>query len=116
MSEMALTADHLIVVGRGRLVADEPVTTFISRAATRAVHVRTPQIEQMVNAVRAAGAGVTVEPDGLLVVTDLTAPQIGDLAADNLIRVHELTPQQASLEEAFMELTADDLEYHGSTA
>ena len=114
MSEMALTADHLIVVGRGRVVADEPVSSFIARASTRAVHVRSPQAEEVSGVLRAAGAGVTVRPDGLLVVTDLTAPAIGDLAAGHGLRLHELSPQQASLEEAFMELTADDLEYHGS--
>ena len=114
MSEMALTADHLIVVGRGRVVADEPVSSFIARASTRAVHVRSPQAEDVSRVLRAAGAAVTVQPDGLLVVNELTAPAIGDLAADNGLRLHELSPQQASLEEAFMELTADDLEYHGS--
>lgn len=116
MSEMALTADHLIVVGRGRVVADEPVASFISRASTRAVHVRTPQTDDLDRALRAAGADVSVQPDGLLVVNDLTAAQIGDLAADNGLRLHELAPQQASLEDAFMELTATDLEYHGSTS
>jgi ABC-2 type transport system ATP-binding protein len=116
MSEMALTADHLIVVGRGRLVADEPVASFISRAATRAVHVRSPQAEELNRVLVAAGAHVTVQPDGLLVVSDLDAPRIGDLAADNGLRLYELAPQQASLEEAFMELTAADIEYHGSTS
>jgi ABC-2 type transport system ATP-binding protein len=116
MSEMALTADHLIVVGRGRVVADEPVTSFIARASGRAVHVRSPATDDMHRVLIEAGAGVTVQPDGLLVVNDLTAPQIGDLAADHGLRLYELAPQQASLEEAFMELTAADIEYHGSTS
>jgi len=116
MSEMSLTADHLIVVGRGRVVADESVASFISRASTRAVHVRSPQTDDLRRVLTDGGADVVVQPDGLLVVTGLAAPRIGDLAGDHGLRLHELSPQQASLEEAFMELTATDLEYHGSTS
>ena len=116
MSEMALTADHLIVVGRGRVVADEAVTSFISRASARAVHVRSPHVDDLSRVLTAAGAAVTVQADGLLVVNDLTAPEIADLAADHGLRLYELAPQQASLEEAFMELTAADIEYHGSSS
>ena len=116
MSEMALTADHLIVVGRGRVVADEAVTSFISRASARAVHVRSPRVDDLSRVLTAAGAAVTVQADGLLVVNDLNAPEIADLAADHGLRLYELAPQQASLEEAFMELTAADIEYHGSSS
>jgi len=116
MSEMALTADHLIVVGRGRVVADEAVTSFISRASARAVHVRSPHVDDLSRVLTAAGAAVTVQADGLLVVNDLNAPEIADLAADHGLRLYELAPQQASLEEAFMELTAADIEYHGSSS
>ena len=116
MSEMALTADHLIVVGRGRLVADESVEAFISRAAQRSVLVRTPSRDQLHAALTDAGGAVSVTADGALDVADLDAARIGDVALAHGIAVHELTPQRASLEEAFMELTAADLEYTGTTS
>jgi ABC-2 type transport system ATP-binding protein len=111
MSEMALTADHLIVIGRGRLIADVPVSEFIQGAGRNVVRVRSPQATELHDLL--AGPDVTVTPvaDGALEVSGLTAEQIGDIAADHQVRLHELTPQQASLEEAFMELTRDDLEY-----
>jgi ABC-2 type transport system ATP-binding protein len=112
MSEMALTADHLIVVGRGRLIADTSVEDFVRRASGNVVRVRSPQAETL-RAGLAAGADVTVavvEP-GLLEVTGLTAEQIGEAAAELHVVLHELTPQQASLEDAFMDLTRDDVEF-----
>jgi ABC-2 type transport system ATP-binding protein len=111
MSEMALTADHLIVVGRGRLIADTSVDEFVRRASGDVVRVRSPQAEEL--RAQLAGPGVTVavvEP-GLLEVTGLGAPQIGEAAARNGIVLHELMPQQVSLEEAFMDLTRDDVEF-----
>ncbi len=114
MSEMALTADHLIVIGRGRLIADVGVEEFIQGASKNVVRVRSPQAAALRDLL--VGPDVTVgdvEP-GLLEVGGLTAEQIGDLAAEHGLRLHELTPQQASLEEAFMELTRDDIEYHAS--
>jgi len=114
MSEMALTADHLIVIGRGKLIADADVQEFIRGASKNAVLVRSPQATELHAAL--VGDGVTVrevEP-GAFEVVGLTAPQIGDLAAELGLRLHELTPQQASLEEAFMQLTREDQEYRAA--
>jgi ABC-2 type transport system ATP-binding protein len=112
MSEMALTADHLIVIGRGRLIADVPVDEFLQGAGRNVVRVRSPQAEELRDLLVGPDVNVAVADDGALEVSGLTAAQIGDLAADRGLRIHELSPQQASLEEAFMELTRDDLEYH----
>jgi ABC-2 type transport system ATP-binding protein len=115
MSEMALTADHVIVVGRGRLMADMPMAELIAQASSNAVVVHSPQATELAHAL--AGAGVTVcapEP-GTLEVTGLTAAQIGDRARDLTISLHGLAPKKASLEEAFMEMTRDEVEYHAHT-
>jgi ABC-2 type transport system ATP-binding protein len=116
MSEMAQTAEHLIVIGRGQLLADAPVDEFVRRASKQSVRVRSPQSSQLAELVRSPQ--VTVEPlgDGLLEVNGLDAVAVGELAARHHIVLHELTPQQASLEEAFVELTRDDVEFHGVTA
>jgi ABC-2 type transport system ATP-binding protein len=116
MSEMALTAEHLIVVGRGRLVADTSVDDFVRRASKNLVHVRTPQAAQLRELVM--GPDVTVESHerGTLDITGLTAQQIGEAAAAEGFVLHELTPIQASLEEAFMDLTRDSVEYRSETA
>jgi ABC-2 type transport system ATP-binding protein len=114
MSEMAQTADHLVVIGRGRLIADTDVDDFVRGAAKNAVLVRSPQAAELREAL--TGPGVTIsgdEPDALEVV-GLTAAQIGDRAAERGLRLHELTPQAASLEEAFMQLTREDQEYRAS--
>jgi ABC-2 type transport system ATP-binding protein len=112
MSEMESTADHLIVIGRGRLIADCTMSEFIARSSATAVRVRTPSAEQLVKAASARGATVTTDSDGALEVRGLSAEQIGDLAFGEGIRLHELAAVRASLEEAFMELTADSVEYH----
>ena len=111
MSEMALTADHLIVIGRGRLIADLSVDEFVRNAAKNTVRVRSPQLTQLGEAL--AGPGVTVKPlaDGALEVAGLTAEQIGEIAAAHGVVLHELTPERASLEEAFMDVTRGDIEY-----
>ena len=111
MSEMALTADHLIVIGRGRLIADVPVGEFIQGAGRNVVRVRSPRATELRDLLVGPDVTVTVVDGGALEVNGLTAEQIGDLAAERHIAVHELTPQQASLEEAFMELTREDVEY-----
>ncbi|MGH3227561.1 MAG: ABC transporter ATP-binding protein [Streptosporangiaceae bacterium] len=108
MSEMENTADHLIVIGRGRLLADCTMEEFIARGSGQTVRVRTPQPDLLVKAVPQA---ITTEPDGSLTVHGLSAAQVGDLAFDHGIRLHELTVVRASLEAAFMELTADSVEY-----
>jgi ABC-2 type transport system ATP-binding protein len=112
MSEMALTADHLIVIGRGRLIADVPVGEFIQGAGRNVVRVRSPQAAELRDLLVGPDVMVTAADDGALEVSGLTAEQIGDLAAERHLTLHELTHQQASLEEAFMELTRGDLEYH----
>ncbi len=111
MSEMALTADHLVVIGRGKLIADQPVADFVAQSSGASVRVRTPTPEPLNAAMVAAGGRVHVEPDEALVVNGLAAPAIGDLAAALGITLHELAPQAASLEEAFMELTHESVEF-----
>jgi ABC-2 type transport system ATP-binding protein len=112
MSEMALTAEHLIVIGRGRVIADTSMEEFLRQASGTAVRVRSPQATQL----RAALLGPDVEVDGLepglLEVRGLTAAQVGEAAAAHGFVLHELATQEASLEEAFMELTRDEIEYH----
>ncbi len=115
MSEMALTADHLIVVGRGRLIADTGVDEFLRHASGNAVRVRSPQADQLAALLTSPGVTVTVVEPGLLEVTGATAPQIGEAAAGRGIVLHELMPLQVSLEEAFMDLTRDDVEFRAGT-
>src|SRR6516164_1375781 len=107
MSEMENTADHLIVIGRGRLIADCSIAEFIERNSVQAVRVRTPQPELLADLIVAAGGTTVPGAGGALVAQGLPVDRIGDLAFENGIRLHELSPTQASLEEAFMELTAD---------
>lgn len=113
MSEMAVTADHLVVIGRGRLIANSSTEDFIERSSERSVFVRTPDAARLRELI--AGEGGTVGDadgnDGGLVVTGLESPRIGELAASASVVLHELTPRLPSLEEAFMELTADSVEY-----
>ena len=111
MSEMALTADHLIVIGRGRLVADAAVAEFVQQSSRRDVVVRSPRDSDLAGLLAARGAAVTAEPDGGLAVTGLDAAAIGEVAREHGIALHELTPRHASLEEAFMELTRDTVDY-----
>jgi ABC-2 type transport system ATP-binding protein len=113
MSEMALTAEHLIVIGRGELIADMDTAEFVMRASKKAVRVRSPQAAELGGLLVATPevSVATIEP-GLLEITGLSAEQIGEEAAANSIVLHELTPQQATLEEAFMELTQDAVEFH----
>ncbi|HWG25180.1 ABC transporter ATP-binding protein [Actinospica sp.] len=114
MSEMESTADHLIVIGRGKLVADCTVQEFIDNNSELSIRVRTPQLEQLGALLAEKGGIARADGEDALVVTKLGMTQIGDLAFDNQIRVHELSPIQASLEQAFMELTKDSVEYHAA--
>ena len=159
MSEMAVTADHLIVIGRGRLIASSSMQEFIQRSSERSVLVRTPDRERLAELITAAGGAIAsatgdkrdrrkrdrrkrpasgasgnviidngsarretaASPDAAdgaasMIVTGLPAPRIGELAASESVVLYELTPQLPSLEEAFMELTADSVEYGESTA
>jgi len=112
MSEMALTADHLIVIGRGRLVANAPIEEFVRQSSRNDVLVRSPAGGAFAGLLTQRGALVTAEPDGGLAVTGLDAAAIGELASAHHIALHELTPRHASLEEAFIELTRDSVDYH----
>jgi ABC-2 type transport system ATP-binding protein len=115
MSEMAVTADHLIVIGRGKLIAASTTQEFIQRSSDRSVLVRTPDPDRLRELITGEGGTIARQDseDGVasLVVTGLPASRIGELAASASVVLHELTPRLASLEEAFMELTADSVEY-----
>jgi ABC-2 type transport system ATP-binding protein len=112
MSEMAQTADHIIVLGRGRVIADAPVATIEAMATGAAVHVRTPDGGHFAELLTNAGGSVTYPQPDLLAVTGLAAPQIGELAARERVVLHELSPVGGSLEDAYLALTQDEVEYH----
>jgi len=116
MSEMALTATNLVVIGRGSLIADTTVQDFIDSNTEATVLVRSPDAGRLTGLLMAAGASVTTRDDGGLLVTRSTPAHIGDIAHSAGIALHELSPQQASLEDVFMELTSDAVDFHGSTA
>ncbi len=111
MSEMAMTADHLVVVGRGRLLADTSVAELVARAQDRPVAVRTPDAARLVPVLTAEGASVTSSGGDLLDVAGLPAPRVGELAAAHGVVLHELRARQATLEEAYMELTGSSREH-----
>ena len=111
MSEMEHTAENLIVIGRGSLLADCTMEEFIARSSGQTVRVSTPQPDLLVKAVAEAKGTATADADGALTVRGLTAAQVGDIAFEHDVRLHELTVVRASLEAAFMELTADSVEY-----
>jgi ABC-2 type transport system ATP-binding protein len=111
MAEMALTAERLIVIGRGRLIADSTVEDFVKGATEAGTRVVSPDADRLTIAVVAAGGTVTKQEDGALVVSGLDSPTIGKLALKESVELHELSPVRASLEDAYMELTADSVEY-----
>jgi len=119
MSEMAVTADHLIVIGRGSLIADSSTEDFIERSSERSVLVKSPDSARLRELITAEGGTVQKDTapgedkngDEGMIVTGLPAPRIGELAASASLVLHELTPRLPSLEEAFMELTADSVEF-----
>ena len=110
MSEMSLTADRLIVIGRGRLIADAPISELTGRA-TGQVRVRSPRREDLVKLLEPLGATVERTDPDAMVVRGTTAAAIGDLAAEHRLALHELTPEMASLEETFFELTNDSVDF-----
>jgi ABC-2 type transport system ATP-binding protein len=112
MSEMALTADHLIVIGRGKIIADAPIAEIITGKGQARTRVRTDQPERLMQLLAGTGVSVEVHERELLEVSGLDPRGIARTALDNQIMVYELTPLQASLEEAYMELTKDEVEYH----
>jgi len=115
MSEMEHTADHLIVIGRGRLIADCPMAEFIAGAGAEAAMVKTPDAQRLADVVSAAGGTLERDSGGELTVRGLPAERVADLALAHGIALHYLAPARVSLEEAFMELTADSIEYQAKT-
>ena len=115
MSEMALTADYLVIIGRGRLLADTPMAEFVS-STHRDVLLRSPRAGELAGLLTAGGAAIAPEADGALVVTGMDAPAIGDLAARHGIAVHELVPRHASLEEAYLDLTGGSTDFRAGTS
>ncbi|MCP3817902.1 ATP-binding cassette domain-containing protein [Streptomyces sp. A3M-1-3] len=111
MSEMEHTADQLVVLGRGELIAAESLTEFAARGTRLSVTVGTPDTAALTTVLTAEGAAVRRDGDGLLTVTGLPADRIGELSFRHRVLLHQLTTRTASLEEAFMELTADSVEY-----
>ncbi|MER7863923.1 ABC transporter ATP-binding protein [Amycolatopsis japonica] len=111
LSEMALTASHLVVIGKGRLISQSSTEDFVARAAENTVKVRSPQLPALRAALTQASAQVT-DADRALVVSGLDSDKIGEIAAANQIVLHELSPQTGSLEQAFMQITGDSVEYH----
>ncbi|UOE45302.1 ABC transporter ATP-binding protein [Agromyces larvae] len=111
MSEMAQTADHIVVLGRGEIIADAPVADIIEAGTRRRVRVRSPHASQLADLLAAPDVAVLRAEAGVLDVTGVEASVIGDLAAQHALALHELTPQHASLEEAYLALTSDVVEY-----
>ena len=117
MSEMALTADHLLVIGKGRLIADTSVEEFVRSSSQQSVHVRSPQAAELAAVCREAGATVDAgtDPD-VMEITGMDSAEVGRLAAAHGIALSELIPVRASLEEAFMALTRESVEYQAAGA
>ncbi|MFZ0170925.1 MAG: ATP-binding cassette domain-containing protein [Acidimicrobiales bacterium] len=116
MSEMALTADDVIIIGKGRLITQVPTEQLIAQSSQRFVRVRSPEMAKLRAALDRQGATTVLEDDGSLSVRGTDETEIGELAGRLPVVLHELSPQSASLEEAFMELTEDSIEYHGATS
>ena len=116
MSEMALTADHLIVLGRGSIIADAPIAEILAAATGSSVKLRSPQASALAQVL--AAPGITITPSGVdtLTIAGITAAEVGEAAARNAIPLHELTPGSASLEQAYMQLTENDVEYQTLTS
>ncbi|MFD4480204.1 ABC transporter ATP-binding protein [Streptomyces sp. NPDC058471] len=112
MSEMALTADHLVVIGQGRLLADTSMADFIQQNSRSYVRLRSPQRERLLDVLHQEGVTAVEAGNGTLEVDGTGAADLGELAARHQLVLHELSPQRASLEEAFMQLTAESVEYH----
>ncbi|NUK04064.1 ABC transporter ATP-binding protein [Streptomyces lunaelactis] len=116
MSEMALTADHLIVIGQGRLLADTSMADFIHENSRSFVRLRSPQQERLRDVLHGEGFVPVESGNGVIEVDNATTEQLGELAAQHQLVLHELSSQRASLEEAFMQMTAGSVEYHAHNA
>jgi ABC-2 type transport system ATP-binding protein len=117
LSEMALTAEELIVIGRGKLIAQSSTQEFVDRASGTTVKVRTPQLDQLAGVLHQQQLVTRIEDvenqgKVLFVEGDLTTDEVGEAAAAHGIVLHELTLQRGSLEQAFMQMTGDSVEYH----
>ncbi|MFI6091836.1 ABC transporter ATP-binding protein [Streptomyces sp. NPDC051218] len=112
MSEMALTADHLVVIGQGRLLADTSMADFIQQNSRSYVRLRSPERERLLDVLHQEGVTAVEAGNGTLEVDGTPSEDLGELAARHQLVLHELSPQRASLEEAFMQLTAESVEYH----
>lgn len=111
MSEMSMTADHLIVLGRGKVLADAPLADFVEQWTTTTVRVRSPKSRELAEHIAADGVGITRLDDDLLQVTGMPAADLGELAARHSLPLHELTPTTGTLEDAYLSLTGDQVEY-----
>jgi ABC-2 type transport system ATP-binding protein len=116
MSELEGTADRLVVIGRGRLIAETGVSELLASAAGGRVKLRTPQRADVMGVLAAAGATVTTAGDDEVSVTGLDAARIAELTAERGLLLHELSPQRATLEEAFMQLTRGAVEFRDGSA
>jgi ABC-2 type transport system ATP-binding protein len=116
MSEMALTADHVIILGRGRVLADAPIAELTGRVGSGRVTVRTPSPAELTEAISGPDVTVTELADGALSVVGLNAQQVGEAAFHAGVALYELTPVKASLEQAYLELTQDEVEYRSEVA
>ncbi|MGO1860225.1 MAG: ABC transporter ATP-binding protein, partial [Agrococcus casei] len=111
MSEMALTADHLIILGRGRVLADAPLADIVEQWTTKSVRVRSPRAREIAEAAASDTVSVTSRGNGYLDINGATAAEIGELAAARSLPLHELTPTTGTLEDAYLKLTGDQVEY-----
>lgn len=116
MSEMELTAEHLVVIGRGHIIADMSMADFIASASPDRVRVASPEVHRLTDSLERLRVMVTRKDPEMIEVEGVPASTIGDIAADLGVRLHELTPLSASLEEAFMEMTRESVQYHGATS
>jgi len=116
MSEMEQTAEHLIVIGRGRIIADTSMAGFIAASSSNHVRVVSPHATSLRNLLVDDGVSITSVEPGVLDIEGVPAARVGDVAAEHGLTLHELTTVEASLEQAFMELTRDSVEFHGATA
>jgi len=111
LAEMQLLADHVVVIGRGRLLADEPLDQLVGRNVREQVLVRSPDAGRLVELLAPTGAAVDRTGDGELTISGVAAEVVGDLAHERRLRLHQLTTRSASLEVAFLGLTRGDVEY-----
>ncbi|GGP39005.1 ABC transporter ATP-binding protein [Saccharothrix coeruleofusca] len=115
LSEMALTAQDLVVIGRGKLISQSTTTEFVERSTENTVRVRSPHADKLGAMLVDKGFTVREDGEGVLIVSGATSDQVGEVAAGGGLVLHELSPQRGSLEEAFMQLTGDSVEYHAET-